>query len=95
MKEQIKFQSDTVAIIGGGIVGLAIASELAIRFRSLKFHLFEKETSLGLHASTRNSGVLHAGFYYSPDSLKAELTFKPTAFLRKGVKSSNTQKARP
>ena len=82
MKEQIKFQSDTVAIIGGGIVGLAIASELAIRFRSLKFHLFEKETSLGLHASTRNSGVLHAGFYYSPDSLKAELTFKGNQKLK-------------
>jgi L-2-hydroxyglutarate oxidase LhgO len=39
---------------------------------SLKVSIFEKESGLGFHASGRNSGVIHAGFYYSPDSLKAK-----------------------
>jgi (S)-2-hydroxyglutarate dehydrogenase len=61
-------------IIGGGIIGLSIAREIKDRFSDTKVMLLEKETSLGLHASGRNSGVIHAGFYYSADSLKAKLT---------------------
>ena len=57
--------------IGGGIIGLAIARELKTRFQDAKITIIEKEKSVGLHASGRNSGVLHAGFYYSADSLKA------------------------
>ena len=58
-------------VIGGGIIGVAIANELKRRHSDCSVLLVEKETSLGQHASGRNSGVLHAGFYYTADSLKA------------------------
>jgi L-2-hydroxyglutarate oxidase len=61
-------------VIGGGIVGLSIARELRGRFSDASVILIEKEPACGLHASGRNSGVLHAGFYYSADSLKAKFT---------------------
>ena len=61
-------------IIGGGIVGLSIARELKRRFSDAAVILIEKEEALGRHASGRNSGVIHAGFYYSADSLKAKFT---------------------
>ena len=61
-------------IVGGGIVGLSIARELKGRFPDTRVVLLEKEADCGLHASGRNSGVLHAGFYYSADSLKARFT---------------------
>ena len=61
-------------VIGGGIVGLNIARQLRARYRDTKIIIIEKENSLGIHASGRNSGVLHAGFYYSADSLKAQFT---------------------
>ena len=61
-------------VIGGGIVGLSIARELKSRFSDAGVTLIEKEPACGLHASGRNSGVLHAGFYYSADSLKARFT---------------------
>jgi len=61
-------------VIGGGIVGLSIARELKKRHKSSSVALIEKEPECGLHASGRNSGVIHAGFYYSSDSLKARFT---------------------
>lgn len=61
-------------VIGGGIVGISIARELKGRFSDATVTLIEKERASGLHASGRNSGVLHAGFYYSADSLKARFT---------------------
>jgi L-2-hydroxyglutarate oxidase LhgO len=61
-------------IIGGGIIGINLAGELKRLFPDAKVVLIEKEKDVGLHASGRNSGVLHAGFYYSPDSLKAKFT---------------------
>lgn len=61
-------------IIGGGIVGLSLACELKKMFTDASITLLEKEVECGLHASGRNSGVLHAGFYYTPDSLKAKFT---------------------
>ena len=61
-------------VIGGGIVGISIARELKSRFSDAAVTLIEKEPACGLHASGRNSGVLHAGFYYSADSLKAKFT---------------------
>ncbi len=63
-----------VAVIGGGVVGLAIAYEFLQRNPSYRVVVFDKEADLAAHASGRNSGVLHAGFYYAPDSLKARLT---------------------
>jgi L-2-hydroxyglutarate oxidase LhgO len=61
-------------VIGGGIIGLSVAREIKKRFSDASIILLEKESALGLHASGRNSGVIHAGFYYSADSLKAKLT---------------------
>ena len=64
---------NSVGIIGGGIVGLATAYKLALRCPGVHITLFEKESAPGLHQSTHNSGVLHAGFYYKPGSAKATL----------------------
>jgi L-2-hydroxyglutarate oxidase LhgO len=58
-------------IIGGGIIGLATARALRARYRNASITLIDKEPDVARHASGRNSGVLHAGFYYSADSLKA------------------------
>lgn len=71
-----------VLVIGGGIVGLAIADELLRVHPDLDVEIHDKETSLAQHASGRNSGVLHAGFYYSPDSMKARLTRVGNSLLR-------------
>jgi len=60
-------------IIGGGIVGLATALTLVTRDRSAKVVLLEKEDSFGRHQTGHNSGVIHAGVYYQPGSLKARL----------------------
>ncbi|KAG7511237.1 L-2-hydroxyglutarate dehydrogenase, mitochondrial [Solea senegalensis] len=62
-----------VAIVGGGIVGLATARELILRHPSLSFVLLEKEKELAVHQSGHNSGVIHSGIYYTPGSLKARL----------------------
>ena len=62
-----------VAIIGGGILGLAIGYELTISHPNFKVTIFEKEVSIGKHQSSNNSGVLHCGLYYQPGSLKAKL----------------------
>ena len=61
-------------VVGGGVVGLSIARELKRRFGDASVALVEKEAECGLHASGRNSGVIHAGFYYTADSLKAKFT---------------------
>jgi len=61
-------------IIGGGIIGLCVARELKRRYRDCTVAIVEKEPECARHASGRNSGVLHAGFYYSADSLKARFT---------------------
>jgi len=61
-------------IIGGGVIGLNLALGIKRRWPDQSITLIEKEPSCGLHASTRNSGVLHAGFYYTTDSLKARFT---------------------
>jgi L-2-hydroxyglutarate oxidase len=60
-------------IIGAGIVGLAIAREINAREPDARIIVLEKEHRLGMHASGRNSGVLHTGIYYAPGTLKARL----------------------
>lgn len=63
-----------IAIVGAGIVGLATAYQLAKRFKGqLKIVLLEKESQVAQHQSGRNSGVIHSGVYYKPNSLKAKL----------------------
>lgn len=61
-------------IIGGGVIGLAIARDLINRNADYKIMVIEKEPDVAYHSSGRNSGVLHAGFYYTADSLKARFT---------------------
>lgn len=62
-----------VGIVGGGIVGLAIARELVRRLPGRDVVVFEKEARLGTHQTGHNSGVVHAGVYYAPGTLKATL----------------------
>jgi len=62
-----------VVVVGGGIVGMATARELAIRHPKLKLAVLEKENRLAAHQSGHNSGVVHAGIYYKPGTLKARL----------------------
>jgi L-2-hydroxyglutarate oxidase len=62
-----------VIIVGGGIVGLAVALEITKRFPHLRLLLLEKEDRVGQHQSSHNSGVIHSGVYYKPGSHKAKL----------------------
>jgi L-2-hydroxyglutarate oxidase LhgO len=70
-------------IIGAGITGLAVAKVLREIYPEKEICIIEKESNLGVHASGRNSGVLHAGFYYTPDSLKAKFTRQGNQELKK------------
>jgi L-2-hydroxyglutarate oxidase len=66
--------SSDFLVIGGGVVGVNIALQAKQNFPDSSVTLIDKEAACGEHASGRNSGVLHAGFYYTADSLKAGLT---------------------
>src|SRR5918911_2620207 len=71
----------SVLIVGGGIIGLTLARELARAGRA-EVVVLEKEDALGRHASGRNSGVLHAGIYYAPDSMKARSCLAGNMLMR-------------
>lgn len=62
-----------VAVIGGGIVGLAVARELQRRRPGARIVVLEREPEIGRHQTSSSSGVVHAGIYYAPGSLKARL----------------------
>ncbi len=62
-----------IAIVGGGIVGLAVARELGRRKPAASICVLEREPEIGAHQTSHNSGVIHAGVYYVPGSLKARL----------------------
>jgi (S)-2-hydroxyglutarate dehydrogenase len=62
-----------IAVVGGGIVGLAVARELTRRHPRRSLVVLEREASVGAHQTGHNSGVVHAGIYYAPGSLKAQL----------------------
>lgn len=86
-----------LVVIGGGIIGLTLALEAKKRNPNSKIILIEKEKNCGSHASSRNSGVLHAGFYYTADSLKARFTLEGNKRLRtyckdKGLKLNSCGK---
>jgi L-2-hydroxyglutarate oxidase LhgO len=72
----------TFAVIGGGIIGLAVAHKLTKVARDARVLLFEKEQTVGRHQSGHNSGVLHAGLYYRPGSLKAQLAVQGIRQMR-------------
>lgn len=62
-----------ILIIGGGIIGVAVAYKLLQHHSALDIGLIEKEPRLAMHQTGRNSGVIHSGIYYAPGSLKAQL----------------------
>lgn len=72
----------STVVIGGGIVGLAVARELTRRRAGQEVVVLEKEGRLAAHQSAHNSGVVHAGIYYRPGSLKAELCTRGRDLLR-------------
>jgi L-2-hydroxyglutarate oxidase len=71
-----------IAVVGGGIVGAAVADRLTRVDASARVVLFEKEQALARHQTGRNSGVVHAGLYYTPGSLKATLCRRGVGLLR-------------
>ena len=71
-----------VAVVGGGIVGLALGRALTERRPGLEVVVLEKEVEVGTHQTGHNSGVVHAGLYYQPGSLKARLCVEGVRRLR-------------
>lgn len=75
-----------ICVVGGGLVGLATALQLVRADPRVTVTVFEKEAGFGRHQSTHNSGVLHAGLYYKPGSVKARMAVRGirlmTAFCR-------------
>jgi L-2-hydroxyglutarate oxidase LhgO len=70
----------TVGVVGAGIVGLAVARQLAAA--GVKVLVFEKEDEVAVHQTGHNSGVVHAGIYYAPGSAKARMTRRGVSLLR-------------
>ena len=84
-------------IVGAGVIGLNIAREILLKKPDAKIVILEKESDVGYHSSGRNSGVLHAGFYYTANSLKAKFTRDGNRELTKyceenGLKINKCQK---
>ncbi|MCX7758576.1 MAG: FAD-dependent oxidoreductase [bacterium] len=77
-------------IVGAGIIGIFTAYNLMIhRFPNRKIIVLEKEKDVCFPANGRNSGVLHAGIYYSPDSMKAKFSREGNSFLTQYCLSNN------
>ncbi|HAH31670.1 MAG TPA: L-2-hydroxyglutarate oxidase [Elusimicrobia bacterium] len=75
-------------IIGAGIIGLTLAKQIKERFSGKKIIMLEKEPDVACHSSGRNSGVLHSGFYYTADSLKARFTRDGNRFMKEYCKAN-------
>lgn len=75
-------QSVDVVVVGGGIVGLATARAVLRSHRDARVVVLEKERAIGRHQTGRNSGVVHAGVYYPPGSLKARLCAEGRLLMR-------------
>ena len=73
--------TDRVAVVGGGIVGVAVAREILTHRPDAQVTLYEKEDRLAAHQTGRNSGVVHAGLYYQPGSNKALLCRRGVGLL--------------
>lgn len=73
---------DTIGVVGAGILGLAIARRLQEACPGTRVTVFEKETAVAQHQTGHNSGVVHAGIYYTPGSLKADLCVRGVSLLR-------------
>tara|TARA_Y100000991_G_scaffold194637_1_gene163385 strand:+ start:4833 stop:6059 length:1227 start_codon:yes stop_codon:yes gene_type:complete len=86
MKDKI---NTDILILGGGMVGLSLAYQLLKIHKGLSIKILDKEKKLGLHNSGRNSGVLHAGIYYEPGSLKAKVCVEGAKRLKEWCLSEN------
>ena len=85
-------------MVGAGIVGLAVARELALRHPDAAVSVLEREPRVAAHQTGHSSGVIHAGIYYRPGSLKAELCVarraRPVRVLRPSTGSAPSAPAR-
>ena len=84
MRESVDF-----LIVGGGVMGLAVGNALLDLDLGYKVLIAEKEDRIGAHTSTRNSGVLHAGFYYSTETLKARFCVDGNRLMTEYAKKKN------
>ncbi|MFI6339315.1 L-2-hydroxyglutarate oxidase [Streptomyces sp. NPDC050535] len=73
---------ETIGIVGAGILGLATGREIALRRPGTRVVVLEKEPQVAVHQTGHNSGVVHAGIYYAPGSLKADLCVRGVSILR-------------
>ncbi len=87
METRVKTTADFL-IIGAGIIGLNVARTLHAQHPSASIIVIDKESDVAQHASGRNSGVLHAGFYYSPNSLKAQFCRDGNTAMRAFVREN-------
>lgn len=74
--------SERIAVIGAGIIGLAVARQVGLVRKDTEVTVIDKEISVGAHQTSHNSGVVHAGVYYAPDSLKAILCKRGSLLLQ-------------
>ena len=74
-----------ILIVGGGMVGLSLANQLIEQNKYKSIILLDKEATLGQHSSGRNSGVLHAGIYYKPGTLKAKVSVEGASRLKQWI----------
>jgi 2-hydroxyglutarate dehydrogenase len=86
-----------VVVVGGGIIGLAVARELALRHEGIRVAVLEREPAVARHQTGSSSGVIHAGIYYEPGSLKARLCVEGAAELyeycdRHGIQAERSGK---
>ncbi len=86
-----------VVVVGAGIVGLAVGRELASRHRGMRVAVLEREPRIACHQTGHSSGVIHAGIYYAPGSLKARLCVEGAAELyeycdQRGIRTAHSGK---
>ncbi|AFR27843.1 MULTISPECIES: L-2-hydroxyglutarate oxidase [Micrococcaceae] len=77
------------AVVGGGIIGIAVARELTNRLHDVQVTVYEKEDRLAAHQTGHNSGVVHAGLYYEPGGLKAKLCRRGVELLQEFCTAKN------
>ncbi len=87
-------KKNKLIICGGGIIGITIAREAALSKKFSEIRLLEKDEKLGTHSTTRNSGVIHAGFYYSPESKKAKFCSRGNKLMREYCIKNNIKTKR-
>ena len=74
-----------IVIVGAGMVGMSLSHQLNKKFPNLKICILEKENQVGMHSSGRNSGVLHSGIYYEPNTLRAKVCVEGAKRLKNWV----------